>query len=154
MNPDRSNYKAGDRVSWFLQPKRGKAHRTGTIVGVNMSRRLGLSWLVEVDQEGGGRVVVNPAHEPLLMKQWKDVVEGEVVRLPPDRASGDLTVLVATVETAPGAPVADFLKEKVKPGASCWFAYLRVAGDIVELPVEDLEAEVAVVPKRDAEGQH
>lgn len=142
MNIDRSNWKHGDRISWFLRPRRGQAHRTGTVARPNFSRRTGLSWVVEVDQEAGKLVIVNPEHEPLLMKQWKEVQEGETVRLPPDPASGDRHVLVGRLHVPP----------YYGPGADPqWFALLMPGRTEVPINPED---EVAVFPKREDEGQH
>lgn len=145
---DRSDYKAGDRLSWFMRPKRGQCHRTGTIIGVNWSQRLGLSWLVEVDQEGGKRAIVNPQHEPLLMKQWKDVTEGEAVRLPPDLSAPDPEVLEGVMIDPVYCPAG---------AGGQWFAMLRIVvngkPDITEVPVTP-DGEVATFSKRDSEAQH
>lgn len=137
---DRSKFKRGDRISWFLRPKSGGSHRTGTIIGVNWSQRTGLSWVAEVDQYEGRNAIVKPQHDPLPLKQWKDVKEGDRVRLPPDRPSGDPHVLVGE------------MVEALQPGDNHATLFIKVGGgrlvDRTEVPM-DPEGEVAIISERD-----
>lgn len=77
---DRSKFKAGDRVSWFEQPKREKFRRTGTLLGASWSTRTGSEWLVEMDPDGTKKVI-KPQHSPVPLKTWSDVRKGDRLRL-------------------------------------------------------------------------
>lgn len=81
MMIDRSTWVKGDRITWFEQPKRERFLRTGTIAGVNWSKRTGLAWAVETDPDGKP-VIVKATQLPFLLVAFSDVRPGSVIRLP------------------------------------------------------------------------
>ena len=109
----------GDRVAWWSQPKRKLGRCTGTVLGVRRSSRTGEELVVEGDPTGK-QIIVRPSNLPVLLRCYRDLKEGDRVRLP---ATEEFEELVGTVHTE----LADgFL-----------YLFLEAEQDISEVPVED-----------------
>lgn len=92
---DRSGWGKGTRIAWWAHPTRQQQFRTGTLAGVSWSKRTGMSWAVECDQEEGRTVIVLPKHNPFPLVAWEALEVGDSIQFAepmPEVLSGRLLV--------------------------------------------------------------